>query len=183
MMGFVEAVKKCLSKYCNFKGRARRSEFWWFMLFLLIVYLAGSYLMGLLASLVPESFGMDASRLAIILVTMLMLAFMIPVFAVLTRRLHDTGRGGWWVLVLSVVGLIYGISYFYIMWPLLDKMSTDPYELASEMTGIMLESPTLATAFSFSGIVLFILVIILFVFTLLDSKWGENKYGPSPKYQ
>lgn len=66
----------------------------------------------------------------------------------------------------------------------MDQMtSLDPYELASQLTGTMMESPTLGTMMSFGGMALFVMVIILLIFTVLDSKWGMNKYGPSPKYQ
>ena len=184
MMGFLEAVKTCLKKYADFKGRARRSEFWWFVLFLILVYIAGSFVMSLLASLIAEPLGMDASKLAITLVSLLMLAFALPFFAVLTRRLHDSGRGGWWVALYLVALITYGVCYHYLMWPMLDKMSTtDPFELASQMTEAMMSSPTMATMMSVTGILVFILFIILLVFSLLDSKWGVNKYGPSPKYQ
>ena len=183
-MGFLEAVKTCLKKYADFKGRARRSEFWWFVLFLLIVYVAGSFVAGLIATGLASVTGMDASRIAIVLTGLLMLAFLIPFLAVLTRRLHDTGRGGWWVALFAVIGLLYGGSYSYLMWPLLDKMgTTNPYELASLITDAMMSSPVLATVLSFSGMASLIMVIIFLVFTVLDSKWGVNKYGPSPKYQ
>ena len=183
-MGFLEAVKTCLKKYADFKGRARRSEFWWFVLFLLIVYVAGSFVAGLIATGLASVTGLDASRIAIVLTGLLMLAFLIPFLAVLTRRLHDTGRGGWWVALFAVIGLLYGGSYSYLMWPLLDKMgTTNPYELASLITDAMMSSPVLATVLSFSGMASLILAIIFLVFTVLDSKWGVNKYGPSPKYQ
>lgn len=184
MMGFLEAVKTCFKKFADFKGRARRSEFWWFVLFLVIVYLLGSFVLGLVASWIAEPLGMDPSKLAIILVSLLMLVFAIPFFAVLTRRLHDSGRGGWWAALLFILGLVYGVCYYYIMWPMLDKMgTTDPFELVSQITESMMASPTMATVMSFSGMALFVLAIVLLVFSLLDSKWGENKYGPSPKYQ
>ena len=183
-MGFLEAVKTCLKKYADFKGRARRSEFWWFVLFLLIVYVAGSFVAGFIATGLASVTGMDASRIAIVLTGLLMLAFLIPFLAVLTRRLHDTGRGGWWVALFAVIGLLYGGGYSYLMWPLLDKMgTTNPYELASLITDAMMSSPVLATVLSFSGMASLILAIIFLVFTVLDSKWGVNKYGPSPKYQ
>lgn len=184
MMGFLEAIKTCLKKYADFKGRARRSEFWWFVLFLVIVYIVGSFLAGFLAAFLNDVMGVDLSRTTLIIISLIMLAFALPFFAVLTRRLHDTGRGGWWVALFTVILLIYSISYTILVWPIMDQMtSLDPYELASQLTGTMMESPTLATMMSFSGMALFVMVIILLIFTVLDSKWGMNKYGPSPKYQ
>ena len=50
MMGMLEAIKTCFKKYCNFKGRARRSEFWWFVLLCAIIYILGSFAAGFLAA-------------------------------------------------------------------------------------------------------------------------------------
>ena len=184
MMGMLEAIKTCFKKYCNFKGRARRSEFWWFVLLCAIIYILGSFAAGFLASFLGDVMDVEVNKTAMIIQSLIMLCLTLPFLAVLTRRLHDTSRGGWWVALFTLIGLIYGVSYTTLMWPIMDKMtSVDPYVLANQMTGVMLESPMLATMLSFGGIALFVMVIILFVFTLLDSKWGENKYGPSPKYQ
>lgn len=184
MMGFLEAIKTCLKKYCNFKGRARRSEFWWFVLFLAIVYLLGSFVAGFLASFLGNVMDVEVTKAAMIIVTVIMLCFALPFLAALTRRLHDTNRSGFWVALFTLIALIYGVSYYILMWPIMDKMtSMDPYVLANQMTGVMLESPTLATMLSFGGMAFLVMLIIMFVFSLLDSKWGENKYGPSPKYQ
>ena len=85
-MNFSQAISTCLSKYANFSGRASRPEFWWFFLFMLLVTVA--------ASMVSELFGGLAS-----------LALLLPSIAATARRLHDTGKSGWWQLV-GVVPLI-----------------------------------------------------------------------------
>lgn len=184
-MGPIEAVKTCLRKYCDFTGRARRSEYWWFVLFLVIVYFVGSFLAALLSSALSGVFGIEPTTMAIVLVMVLMLAFIVPVYAVLTRRLHDTGRSGWWVALAAVLAIVYAFCYSRLMWPFLNKMGagTDPFEMAQEIANSMMASPTLATIMSACGVGCFILGIVLLVFSLLDSKWTENKYGPSPKYQ
>jgi uncharacterized membrane protein YhaH (DUF805 family) len=99
-MTFSEAVRTCFEKYATFRGRARRSEFWWFTLFVFLVQ-AG------LGVLDTALFGMgpDATRL---LNPLFSLAILLPSLAVSVRRLHDIGRTGWWVLIylVPVVGLL-----------------------------------------------------------------------------
>lgn len=94
-MNFTTAISTCLSKYATFKGRATRSEFWWFYLF--------TVLLNWGASLVGNTLGEGGEYLS----TVVSLVFFIPAIAAGSRRLHDTGRSGWWqLLMLTVIGLI-----------------------------------------------------------------------------
>lgn len=94
-MTFTDAISTCLSKYATFKGRASRSEFWWFYLFTVLLTWA--------AAIVGVALG-DTNA---ILSNVLSLAFFIPLLAAGARRLHDTGRSGWWqLLMLTVIGVI-----------------------------------------------------------------------------
>ena len=84
-MEFKEAVKICLTqKYCCFKGRASRSEFWWFCLFTLIM----NFVVALLGSLLPA--------LGSIVSAVQALWLLLPTVGVTTRRLHDRNFSGWW---------------------------------------------------------------------------------------
>ena len=84
-MEFKEAVKICLTKkYCCFKGRASRSEFWWFCLFTLIM----NFVVALLGSLLPA--------LGSIVSAVQALWLLLPTVSVSTRRLHDRNLSGWW---------------------------------------------------------------------------------------
>lgn len=93
-MGFADAIRSVFSKYVVFSGRARRSEFWWFALFTLILYIV--------AGIIDKAIGNP------ILVVIVALALLLPSLAVTFRRLHDTGRSGWWILI-SLVPFIGGI--------------------------------------------------------------------------
>lgn len=172
MMDPIAAVKTCFKKYFDFKGRARRSEFWWFMLFVVIVSSVFNYC-GLL---VPAlSFvGLLCS-----------LVFVIPQFAAMTRRLHDTGRSGWWVLLCAICYLVVLGSLFYMIWPFAGQLleETDSFAQAEMMAGAFQSNPKAGTVFLVGSLATTVLGIIVFIFTVLDSKWGTNKYGPSPKYQ
>lgn len=109
-MSFGEAVKTCFSKYVTFAGRARRSEFWWFYLFTLIVsfvvLLPGYILMiaGAAASSDSSSPGVVfwLGLVLIIIGALASLALYIPFLAVGCRRLHDRGQSGWLQLLLLV---------------------------------------------------------------------------------
>ena len=84
--------------YTEFNGRSNRSEYWWFYLFFLIVSLI-TYLIDLNLFKSPTGFGPTS--------IIFLLIFTIPMIAVTTRRLHDTGRSGWWQLIyLTVIGVI-----------------------------------------------------------------------------
>jgi uncharacterized membrane protein YhaH (DUF805 family) len=95
-MDFVAAIKSCLTNYVAFAGRARRSEYWYFFLFTVIV------------SLALDLAGFDQVSMFFSLVTLL------PGLAVGARRLHDTDRSGWWLLLffVPIVGWIVLIVWF-----------------------------------------------------------------------
>jgi len=114
---------KCVAeKYADFSGRARRSEYWYFSLVNAII----SIILEVVSGVLQRSVGDIAEFLPILY----FLAVFIPSIAVGTRRLHDTGRSGWWQLI---------------------------------------------------GLVPIIGAIVLIVFTVQDSSFDRNQYGPNPK--
>ena len=95
-MDFMTAVRTCFSKYVDFSGRARRSEYWYFALF--------TFLLGIVASILDAILGTDYDTGSGGLVnTLASLAVLVPSLAVAARRLHDTGRSGWWLLLIFVI--------------------------------------------------------------------------------
>lgn len=85
---------KCLTNYANFSGRARRKEFWFFMLFCVIL--------GIVAEVIDTVLGTKP-----LVNSLLNLALLVPSLAVGARRLHDVGRSGWWqLLTLTVIGIL-----------------------------------------------------------------------------
>lgn len=99
MMSFMESVETCLTeKYFTFSGRASRAEYWWFSLAVLLVILVLSVLIGIIAALFKSEGGM-IYLMALLLLVLGIFALVIPSVTVCVRRLHDTGRSGWWYLV------------------------------------------------------------------------------------
>lgn len=88
-MTFGESIQNCFSKYADFSGRADRSEYWWFELFLILVIVGAGMLGETIANLIS-------------------LAVLLPSLAVGARRLHDINKSGWWQLLylVPIVGWI-----------------------------------------------------------------------------
>jgi len=95
-MTFGESIATCFKKYATVEGRASRSEYWWFLLFSMLIQVAARIVGGELAA------GVVA------------LVMLLPGVGVGGRRLHDIGRSAWWLLIgfLPLIGLIVLIYWF-----------------------------------------------------------------------
>ena len=94
-MSFVEAVQTCVTqKYATFGGRARRSEYWYYTLFSLLV--------SLVASIVGGALFVHAEGDINILSALVSIALFLPGLGVAIRRRHDIGKSGWWYLIALV---------------------------------------------------------------------------------
>lgn len=100
-MNFTEAVTTCLAeKYCDFTGRAPRSEYWWFALFQLLAWVG-----------VAIAGGMIGPVAMLGLLALLWLGLLLPNLGLNVRRLHDTNHSGWWLFILFVP-VVGGLVFF-----------------------------------------------------------------------
>ncbi|WP_298331858.1 DUF805 domain-containing protein [Asticcacaulis sp.] len=175
-----------LTKYADFNGRARRQEFW---LFWLVQFLFFSVLNSIVMALMFQSFSTisaqtDPSNFMFNPTFMILgqvgnvisLALLVPNLAVGVRRLHDTNRTGWW-LILPAAAFMVGLVLFLI---------TNGGQLASLFTGKYENNPQAVFGVIGSGFLMvwlptFVGSVVLFVFNVLDGTPGANRFGPDPK--
>jgi uncharacterized membrane protein YhaH (DUF805 family) len=153
------AKRPIVEKYADFSGRAPRAEYWWFFLAVVIA--------AIVVSIVESVTGLKGMILGLYgpLTLLLWLATIVPGIAAAVRRLHDTNRSGWWVLLPMI-----------------------PYGLAFVLGGAALMgagggSVGMMAGAGIAGLFLLIgavCAIVLLVFMVLPGTPGDNRYGPSP---
>ena len=169
-MSFGEAIKSVFSKYATFSGRARRSEFWYFVLFNFLV----SFVLGLIPFLSLVS-GLWA------------LAVLIPSLAVTVRRFHDIGKSGWNYLIIVIPELTLMGYLFYNIINVIKEMvdaGFKYYNMADSVRAFLDRIMTNSSFLSTFGVLIFIdlvVTILWLVWMTRDSQPGENKWGPNPK--
>ena len=99
--GIIDWFKKCLRNYTNFSGRARRKEYWYFMLIQIVLVIVAMILDVIM-------FGTPIGLFYVVVV----LGLLLPSLAVTIRRLHDTNRSGWWFFIslVPLVGIVLIVS-------------------------------------------------------------------------
>lgn len=128
----ISAFKSFWKNAFNFRGRATRSEYWFFMLDNIIIAFILGFIMGI-GTVIDGGEGGFVTFVCNIPYVLYLIAIIIPSLSLTIRRLHDVGKSGWWYLGCTLLNVFCGIGS-----------------------------------------------IILFVFTVLDSK-PDNQWGPNPK--
>lgn len=174
-MGFFDAVKTCLKKSFVFKGRARRSEFWWWTLF--------STVFGFTVSLPAEEISED-NVLLTVLYALGLLALCVYLgianFAVATRRLHDIGRSGWWYGATLIFGVVWGVWMIVKMVGIIGGMNPAHVDVESDAFALTLLKEMWAVVL-IPYVIYIAYSILLLVWYCKDSQPGANKYGENPK--
>ncbi len=111
-----DAIVRFFKKYASFEGRSSRSEFWWPAFAVWVINLAISLILG------------NDSTAGAVLSGIIGLAVLVPYLAVGARRLHDTGRSGWWWLIALVPCI--GAIVLIVFWALPENAEGDKYNVA-----------------------------------------------------
>jgi len=102
-MSYLEAVKAGFTNYAKFNGRASRSEFWWFLLFVVIVYAVLYAIIGIFGGFtVTDANGVDSMSVTgvpFFILAIFWIALLLPVVGIQFRRLHDANHSAWWWLI------------------------------------------------------------------------------------
>ena len=99
-MNFPQSVSICFKKYLDFKGRASRSEFWYFFLFYILASFLGGFVIGFLVR--------PSSEFFYVLAIIIFVGLFIPALSVTVRRFHDFGVSGWMYCAFIVPFVISG---------------------------------------------------------------------------
>ncbi|MCX7890450.1 MAG: DUF805 domain-containing protein [Rhodobacteraceae bacterium] len=166
-MTFGQSVRTCFRNYATFRGRARRSEYWWFALFLALTSSA--------ASAIDEGLGFGGADGAGGPVSGLWgLATFLPALAVGWRRLHDTGRPGWLLLVPTIVALA-ALAWAARSLGLFSAGIGSPEEMMDRLAAFGPARMALV------GAATFIPAVALIVMLCQPGERGANRYGPEPE--
>ncbi|WP_370281651.1 DUF805 domain-containing protein [Pseudooceanicola sp.] len=172
-MSFAEAVRTCFRKYVTFSGRAPRSEYWWFALFIILGNIVAGILDGILfgtgrVDVTGTSFSAESNGP---LAALFSLATFLPALAAAWRRMHDTGRSGLYVFypVIAMVGTFMFIAFV-----------GGVEHLASGNLG-QLFSGAIGIILLFAVVVLFLSPFIVLFWLTRPSQPGPNQWGPNPQ--
>ncbi|WP_404367983.1 DUF805 domain-containing protein [Sphingomonas sp. MMS24-J45] len=158
-----------LKRYAEFSGRSRRKEYWMWILFLILANIVLSFLDAVLGlggsattttSSAPGAIGAAGNLRGGLLSSIFSLAVLLPNITVAVRRLHDTDRSGWWILLPIAPALL---------------------AVAALVSGAVAAS---ASSMIFAGVAflgVFICAILLLVWYCTDGTRGPNRFGDDPK--
>ena len=153
MVQIGDALQRWIANLTNFKGRARRSEFWWVML-----------VVGIGCGILNSIFTSIGGKFGAFMIFIIWLAQCAGLLSITVRRLQDTNKPG------ILAWIFYGIMIFWALTILIAALSFNSFTL------------TLGAISTFLVILDGILGIVLLVFCVMDSQQGPNQHGPSEKY-
>ena len=158
-MNPIEALSSVFRNYANFKGRAQRSEFWWFTLFAVVSQS--------IANFIPFVGGIYS------------LALLLPSLAVTARRLHDTDRSAWW-LILFALGILAWIVGSLLVILAFASFFTYSWVLEWNDESSVAFQGAIALAFLVLFVICGLATITLLVLCALPGTAGQNRFGPDP---
>lgn len=177
-----------LVRYVDFQGRSRRSEFWLWVLFrILLGMVMGVALLTLLGSSLqtaesdPQQF-MSRYFTVMPVFQLVNLALLLPSLAVGVRRLHDINRSGWWIIMPFVVSII-GFILFFIFFgtSLIQLLGNDGSSNMTEAQGLQFALQSFGALALCVILPILIAEIVMLVFYVTDGTPSSNRFGPDPK--
>ncbi|MBF7020385.1 DUF805 domain-containing protein [Staphylococcus sp. 18_1_E_LY] len=175
-VGFGTAYKLFWKNYVNFTGRSRRSEYWYTVLWHIIVCIPGILLLvggviGLIMGLIDNNTSASGVSVLCLIIGWIYLvvyglATLIPNYALLIRRFHDTGR----TMVMPIILFVFSII-INVVPSIINVQQSDNNNLTGSIIALILY------------LVVFVLSVYQIVVCCLDSQRQRNKYGVSPKYK
>jgi len=175
-----------LVKYVDFQGRARRSEFWLWVLFRIIVgMVSGSIVTSVMFSGMnfqnPDPSQFMARYFQVVPVIQLInLALLLPSIAVAVRRLHDINRTGWWYIMPIVVSIAGFIVFFISFGAKLITMAGGADHMTDQQ-GLQFVLSMFGSIFLYLILPILVAEIVMLVFYVTDGTPGSNRFGPDPK--
>ncbi len=193
-MSQVPVMFRPLARYAEFEGRSNRAEYW---LFILLIYLVTGAGYGLiyLCSLKGGHFDLDhflANYMQFSpLMSVVSLGTLVPYLAVSVRRLHDSGRTGWWLIGPVIVSFVSYIVFFVvkgsevmtIMMNMAEQMNTLDMSGSAMMNPVpilKLEWPLFQLMLPWVMIPSIAAQLVLWVLMLLPGNTGDNRFGAPP---
>ena len=156
-MNPIEAVSSAFRNYVNFSGRACRSEFWWFTLF--------SFISQAVLGWIPLIGGIYV------------LALVLPSLAIAVRRLHDTNRAAWWLLLQIIPALVWVVLTALLVWVLISSLLSGHLIDQEVSEGFL---TVLIPAFVVWTLIAIAFFILMLVILASPGTSGLNRYGPDP---
>lgn len=168
-MGVIEATRTCLSKFATFSGRASRSEYWWFLLAVVLASVILSIVDSMLFG-TTENSGQPLTGI-------FQLIMFVPLLAAAWRRLQDSGRPGWYALLPMLFSLVFlVVTLFGIFAVSVVVEGGDP--AGDEARGV-LSMIGLSGLMTMGAIQIAVTILMLWWLTR-PSEPGTNAYGPAP---
>jgi uncharacterized membrane protein YhaH (DUF805 family) len=185
-MSNVPLIFQPLVKYVDFQGRARRSEFWlWVLLRIAVGMVMGSIMTTVMFAGMnfqnpdPSQFmGRYFSVMPILQIVNL--GLLLPSIAVAVRRLHDTNRSGWWYVMPIVVAIV-GMILFFIFAGTQLFAAIGAGNTMTDEQGLKFFFTVMGSLFLFVFLPVLVAEIVMLVFYVSDGTPSANRFGPDPK--
>ena len=182
-LNFYQAITFAIKNSLNFQGRARRSEYWWFILF------------GLVA-ISSITWASNKWTLPSFITLSISILILLPIISVSSRRLHDIGKSGWlqaifwfmWILVLVLVimmitsfgvAMMVGLNFFTDIFNDIEGRPTLNTNFNQNVQYAVLIGSFIASVITFMGA--FTIILALCKWLSRKGDYGDNKYGQDPR--